>query len=193
MPINFARAALFTLASLGVAGASPTHAVDIDSAYTDLDIDQCTTMHSDDFGSVWACPGYKGIPVRIAEGDLRFLVSYGLESAHERAAEQSLPPFNSIGGKIEWRISNKEGQWKPFATILRFFVDKGQGDAPEKQGQVLVVTQIKAGATCHIAYVDALANTDANAMAQKVADEKAGSFDCKNEPEFVGTFSAWKR
>jgi hypothetical protein len=76
---------------------------------------------------------------------------------------------------------------------LRFFVDKGQGDAPEKQGQVLVVTQIKAGATCHIAYVDALANADANAMAQKVADEKAGSFDCKNEPEFVGEFLAWKR
>ena len=31
-------------------------------------------METSDFGTVWACPGYKGYPVRIAEGDLRFFV-----------------------------------------------------------------------------------------------------------------------
>lgn len=193
MPLSPAGAALFAITGLGLAALSPAIGATIESAYSDLDIAQCTTVQSDDFGSVWACPGYKGIPVRVAEGDLRFLISYGLESAHERAAEQSLPPFNTVGGKIEWRITNSEGQWKPIATILRFFVDKGQGEALDKQGQVLIVTQIKEGATCHIAYIDALANKDANVLAQKVADEKAGSFDCTKEPEIVGAFSAWER
>jgi hypothetical protein len=191
MPTLIERAALGAIAALGLFAAPPAFAVDIQSAYTDLDIEQCTTIKSDDFGSLWACPGYKGIPVRVAESDLRNTISFGLDSGHERAAEQTMPPFNSLGGKIEWRISNKEGQWKPFATIVRFFVDNGSGGEPQKQGQVLVVTQVKPGATCHIAYIDALANPGANEMAQKAADEKAGNFDCAKEPEIVGEFKAW--
>ena len=64
----------------------PAAAQQIDSSYTDVDLDDCTVVSSDDFGSTWACPGYKGIPVMIAEGDLRFFVSYGLRSTEERAA-----------------------------------------------------------------------------------------------------------
>jgi len=56
------------------------------------------------------------------------------------------------------------------------------------------VTKLAPGATCHIAYVDALANPDANDLARKAADEKASDFDCdKDEPEFVGKFEAWER
>ena len=65
------------------------------SEYTDVDLDKCTVIESDDFGSMWACNGYKGIPVMVAEGDLRMMVSYGLTSTTEKAAEQTLPPFNS--------------------------------------------------------------------------------------------------
>ena len=61
------------------------------------------------------------------------------------------------------------------------------------EGQVLVVTKIAPGATCHVAYVDALANPDANELARKAADEKAVDFDCENEPEIVGKFEAWER
>jgi len=56
-----------------------------------------------------------------------------------------------------------------------------------------VVTRLAPGATCQIAYVDALANPDANELARKVADEKAAGFDCENEPEYVGKFEAWER
>lgn len=160
------------------------------SSYTDLDLDDCTVIASDDFGSTWACSGLKGMPVMIAEGDLRMFVSYGLTSTTERAAEQTLPPFNHLGPTIEWRVSNAEGGYKPFATILRFFVSK---DGSETEGQVLVVTKIAPGATCHVAYIDALANPDANELARKTADEKAAGFDCRNEPEIVGKFEAWTR
>lgn len=171
--------------------AGPGHAAGlVNSSYTDLDLDQCTVITSDDFGSTWACPGLKGIPVMVGEGDLRFFVSYGLTSTTEKAAEQTLPPFNHLGAKIEWRVSNDEGRWLPFATILRYFTTKPDGS--EGEGQVLVVTKVAPGATCHVAYIDALANPDANALAQKVADEKARDFDCeKDAAETVGKFTAW--
>jgi hypothetical protein len=170
--------------------ASPVIAADdITSAYTDLNLDDCTIMQSDDFGSVWACPGYKGYPLRIAEGDLRFFVSYGFDAADEKAAEQTPPPFNYLGNRIEWRLSNRSGAWRPFATIVRYFVDKG--DTDNKEGQVLVVTRIEPGATCQVAYVDASANSDANELAREAADTIAPDFDCANDPETSGDFSAW--
>ncbi|WP_421761918.1 hypothetical protein [Devosia sp.] len=160
------------------------------SSYTDLDLDECTVMASDDFGSTWACAGLKGMPVMIAETDQRMFVSYGLTSTTEKAAKQTLPLFNHLGPEIEWRVSNAEGAYRPFATILKYFV---RSEASETEGQVLVVTRIAPGATCHVAYIDALANPDANELARKAADEKAADFDCKNEPEIVGKFEAWAR
>jgi hypothetical protein len=176
-------AAWLALTMAGVA------AQQINSSYTDVNLDACTVIESDDFGSRWACSGLKGIPVMIAEGDLRFFVSYGLKSTEEKAAEQTLPPFNHLGEKIEWRVSNVEGQWKPFATILRFFT---QREESEDESQILVVTKVQEGATCHVAYIDALANPDANELARQAADEKAPDFDCAGEPEFVGEFGAWE-
>ncbi len=172
--------------------ASPVAAQQIESSYTDLDLNTlCTVIESDDFGTMWACPGLKGIPVMVSEGDLRMFVSYGLTSTTEKAAEQTLSPFNRLGSKIEWRVSNAEGHWKPFATILRYFV---QREETESEGQVLVVTKVKPGATCQIAYIDALANPDANELARNAADEGAPGFDCEaDEPEYVGKFEAWER
>jgi hypothetical protein len=165
------------------------------SEYTDLDLDNCTVVSSDDFGSTWACSGYKGIPVMVAEGDLRMMVSYGLKSTEERAAEQTLPPFNHLGEKIEWRLSNVEGGYKPFATILRYFVQRMDAETGEEkgEGQVLVVTKVAPGATCQVAWIDAQANPDANELARQTADEKVPDFDCANEPEIVGKFEAWER
>ena len=65
---------------------------------------------------------------------------------------------------------------EPFATILRFFTSPGDG-APE--GQVLVITKLGGpGQVCHIGYIDARANPDANAMAREVVDNGATDFDC---------------
>ena len=182
----FSRALTFAVASLAL--CLPANAQQIESTYTDLDLDLCSIVSSDDFGTTWACPGYKGIPVMVAEGDLRFFVSYGLTSTTERAASQTLPPFNYAGPRIEWRMDNLEGRWKPFATILRFFVQAGT-DEPE--GQILVVTKLAPDATCHVAYVDAKANSNANELAREAADELARDFDCDAEPETRGAFRAW--
>jgi hypothetical protein len=169
--------------------AAPAVAQENQSSYTDLNLDECSVVTSDDMGSTWTCPGYKGIPVMVAEGDLRFFISYGLRMAEERAAEQTLPPFNYPGQRIEWRLAMVGGALRPIATILRFFTQREQG---EDEAQILVVTRLALGATCHVAYIDATANSNANELARQAADDLARDFDCAEEPEIVGEFEAWE-
>ncbi|MGH6864871.1 MAG: hypothetical protein ACREDO_01515 [Methyloceanibacter sp.] len=68
-----------------------------------------------DYGSVWRCAGYEGIDVRVAEGDLRIIVSYGPNADTQSAAYETLPQFNNIGDKLEWRVRLEGGKWRPFA------------------------------------------------------------------------------
>ena len=159
--------------------AAPALAQKIDSDYTKIDLDKCTVLSIDDLGGEWACTGYKGYPVYVAEGDLRMFVSYGDDAANEKAASQTLPQFNTINETLEWRLQQNNGKWVPFATILRFLTQSG--DASEPDGQMLVVTKLEPGNTCHIAYVDARLVKNANAVARQFADETAASFDCAND------------
>jgi hypothetical protein len=146
------------------------------SAYTKINLDACRAIAPapDDplESGAWWCDGHAGIPVYVSEGDLRFFVSYGEGAPDELAAMTTLPAFNHIGETIEWRLG-PDG--RPFATILRFFTSTG--DAPE--GQVLVITRLGGpGQICHLGYVDARINPDANALAREVADNGARDFAC---------------
>ena len=176
-------ASVFALASAVSAQAA------FNSAYSDINLDQCLVLDADDFGASWSCPGYKGYPLMVQEGDLRFSLSYGFNVDKNSAGFQTLPPFNRLGPKLEWRLSNALGRWMPIATIVRYFT--ADPETGEDSNQILVVSQIVDGNSCHIAYVDALANPDANELAREAAD-KAGDFDCANdEVETIGKFNAW--
>lgn len=159
------------------------------SAYTDLKLEDCLVLDADDFGASWACPGYRGFPLMVQEGDLRFSLSYGFDADENSVGFQTLPPFNRLGDKLEWRLSNAMGRWFPIATIVRYHT--AHPETGEDFGQVLVVSQIAEGNSCHIAYVDARANDNANELARQAAD-KAGNFDCANdEVEIIGAFEAY--
>ncbi len=189
--MTMAMRVLPALALIGAFGVTQPALAAFNSAYTDIDLDQCLVLDADDFGASWACPGYKGYPLQVGEGDLRFSLSYGFNIDKEPVRFQTLSPFNRLGPKLEWRLSNALGRWMPIATIVRYFT--ADTETGEEKGQVLVVTQLVEGQTCHIAYIDALANPDANALAQQAAD-KAGTFDCANdEVEYIGKFTAWGR
>ena len=158
------------------------------SAYTDLDLNECLVLDADDFGASWACPGYKGFPLKVLEGDLRFSLAYGFGDNNENGT-QTLPLFNHLGPKLEWRLSNASGRWLPVATIVRYHT--ADPETGKNSNEILVVSQIAEGNSCHIAYVDALANPDANELARAAAD-KAGEFDCAlDEVEIIGEFKAW--
>ncbi len=162
------------------------NAQEVTSAYTKINLDECLLLDADDMGASWACPGYKGFPLYVAEGDLRFFVSYGFGAPSEKAARQTLPAFNTINNTIEWRLTQINGNFFPTASILRFFPDISDQQGGEfKEGNILVVTKIEAGNTCHIAYIDAQLVDNANEIARNFADSEAPNFNCETDDIFV--------
>lgn len=145
----------------------------------------CTELESnpDEGGSyVMRCRGHAGVQVIVAEGDLRTFVSYGWNARGEQAASQTFPNFNSVNDTIEWRL--KDG--KPFATILRWKIDGGEG---LPKGEALVVTQLNEGNQCWVAVVSATKNEKANELARQAADELGGKVTCTEgmAPKVYGT------
>jgi hypothetical protein len=168
--------------------ASPAGAVELVSVYTDVDVEQCEMLSSDEVGASWACEGLDGYPVVISEGDLRMTVSYGETAMDEVAMSQGFAPFNRLGAKMEW-LSLKSDPDNPVATILRWYLQKGEG--PD-ESQLLVVTQLGEGQVCQIAWIDATANPNANEMARGAAEDLAGDFDCGGMPKIYGEFEAFE-
>jgi len=94
-----------------------------------------------------------------------------------RPLGQTIPPFNNLGPKLEWRAPNRAGA-EPFATIVRYTYQQMTEDGSYSNGQVLVVSRFRNGDSCHVAYIDALANANANVMAREVADKYATAGSC---------------
>ncbi len=140
---------------------------------------------ADDFGARYACPGYRGYPLYIAEGDLRYFVSFGFGAPDEMAASQTPGPFNTLGDTIEWRLSNESGRFLPFAAIIRYHLDDPEGG--DNKGEELIVIRIAPGNTCQVATIDAKTVENANERARELADTLAPDFDCKSdEPKREG-------
>lgn len=173
------KATVFLAASLSVGAAS---AGPIESAYTKIKIDACQEISEHELGATWKCPGFQNIPVIVAESDLRFFVSYGDNGDNEKAFRFTPVYFNHINETLEWRYETRGGKRVPFATILRFFLDR-EGKKP---GQVLIITTLGPNGVCHIAYVDARARKNANRLAREIADTSAKSFDCAQDPDLYG-------
>ena len=174
--------------------ATAAEAQSINSVTTKFDSKRCRHTpgrDAEDYGS-WRCTGYDGIAVRLSAGDQRMQVSFGREAARELAARQTFPAFNSVyEGTIDWRLERRpNARPRPFATILRWNVRR-QDDERNSTGRVLVVTRLNPGGVCHVGYVDARANENANELARQMADELARGFQCgKDKPVVRGQVSA---
>ncbi|PDT91129.1 hypothetical protein CO669_03630 [Bradyrhizobium sp. Y36] len=174
---------------IGLNGAA---AQSLGSSYTSTaprDCRQIGKASELDGSTTRTCPGKAGLVVLIAEDDLREIVSVGRNrkaAAEEPAAKVWFAPFNSSETTIEWRSMGA----KPFAIIQRWHI--ADGNDPDKQGRpntkaMLVVTRLPPGRVCHVAYVDAIANPNANALARRAADDDARSFACgKDAVKIVG-------
>ncbi|NBB48362.1 hypothetical protein GVN24_08790 [Rhizobium sp. CRIBSB] len=167
-----------------IALATPAQAND--SAYTDLDLDNCQTIEADAMGASMLCKGFKGLAVHFKEGDLRQSVLFGPVDRELRdAGFESFSAFNRVNDKIEWRL---DASGKPFAAILRWFIENPGPDgspSPESTGQVLVVSRIATPdypGSCFVGMVDAKATANANIVARQVADKVAAGFDCGMQP-----------
>jgi len=173
--------------------ATPAAAQSIEYVYTKFDAKKCRHERGkevEDYGS-WLCPGHEKLNVLLSAGDQRMYVTYGSGKQKDLAASQTFPGFNDVyEGTVEWRIEKTDGKARPFATILRWNVvtpdDREKATGPIKStGRVLVVTRLGPGGTCHVGYVDARANPDANELARRIADEKARTFKCGKDKAIV--------
>lgn len=167
---------------------SAASAQELSSAYTKIDIERDCRHRAgvavEDYGD-WRCAGGAGIPIWFGAGDQRMFVSFGARAKEEPAAEETLPSFNDFyKGVIEWRRANG----KPFAVIMRWnYKLSSEREKRTTSGRVLVVTRLPPGAVCHVGYVDARANADANELARAIADTKAAQFQCgKDKPVVSG-------
>ncbi len=171
---------------------TPAVSEEISSAYEKLDVRRdCKHKASsveEDYGS-WRCAGYAGVPMWLSAGDQRMYVSFGPKADNEPAASQTLAPFNDFyKGVVEFRQTGG----KPFATIIRWnYKHASEIDKRTASGRLLVVTRLPPGPVCHVGYVDALANRNANELAREIADTKARGFDCgKDKPNIAGKVTA---
>lgn len=186
-----ARSLAATLAIAGllvpVLGHAPAQAYRVKSLYTTIDLKVCKKVRRHRDGGAWMCDGLAGVQLYVAEGDLRQFVSAGAGAEKRRAATQTLGAFNSIfeagstRATVEWRFDRRGERKLPYATIVRFHTSRDG-----RRGDVLVVSKVSDAETCHVAYIDALANKDAIALARHVADKQSKSFDCSREPRTEG-------
>lgn len=167
------------LAFVGLLAFVPaSSAGEISSVYTSLDLEKkcrlVASNSSEGSSAEFACRGYKGMAVRVAEGDLRTFVSFGPNAKNQVAATQTLGPFNTVHHTLEWRLEKRGGKWAPFATILRYFWDSGDGN----KGETLVVTKLDGDEACQIAHIRADGNPNANIEARHAADNETRGFNC---------------
>jgi hypothetical protein len=181
-------------AAVALSIAAQAASQSVESAYSDYDAKACPHRPGRDpeDGGEWRCKGLNGLAVLVSMGDQRMTMSFGPRAEDEPAVGQTLQGFNDVyKARIEWRLLRDAGRRaQPFAAIVRwntFLLD--ERDTPDKavRGQVLVVTRLGPGGICHVGYVDARANADANALARTIADERARAFDCdRDKPIILG-------
>jgi hypothetical protein len=193
---RFCGALALALFVVGVARA-PAAAQSIGSAYTDYDTRMCSHKAGravEDYGE-WRCKGLDGMAVLVSAGDQRMTMSFGPRATDELAAGQTLQGFNDVyKARLEWRFTRAVGgQIHPFAVIVRWNTSlpdestdqAGTGRPKPIRGNVLVVTRLGPRGVCHVGYVDALANRNANALARKIADQDARAFRCDTDQPII--------
>lgn len=162
------------------------------SALTTIELAKCKLVRqSAAEGSAWACEGLPGYPVHLAEVDDRTFLSFGRNAEQRRASRQTLGAPNTLfpsaskRATIEWRVpvatGSKGEAVAPYATIVRYTTARGA-----IRGQVLVVSKVTPSDACRVALIDADANADAVALARRIADTTARTFDCAMPPQVHG-------
>jgi len=176
------------MAFVHVAAAQPA----VGSTYSTTAAANCWSAEGKknaDDGESRICHGKAGLVVSISVDDLRETVSVGRNRAQaekEPAAQTWFGPFSSAARTVEWRMAGS----LPFAIIQRWQIadqsDEDKSGRPRDKA-LLIVTRLAPGGVCHVAYVDASANPNANELVRRAADESARGFVCgKDKPLIVG-------
>jgi hypothetical protein len=165
---------------------APAQAVAAGSSYTSIAEKHCrkfdrVMINGYEFAATRVCEGRGGYKVFVREDDLRDVLTVGKTlklAGSEPAAADGYEAFNSYDDAVEWRSGADD---KPYALIVGWsYADNENKDANgrPKSLQLLVVMRLPPGPVCKVAYIDRVANGNANELARKAADEVAPNFKC---------------
>jgi hypothetical protein len=178
------------LAAMSAWPAPAAAAEAVDSSYTSIAEKRCKKtvnlkIEDTEYAASRICAGIAGYKVYIDEEDLRETLTIGKtlkQALKEPAADDHHGGFNGFEDTVEWRRGQGGGKHgKPFAAIVGWsFADNEnlEESGRPKSARLLVVMRLPPGPVCRVAYIDRAANTDANALARKAADEIAREFKC---------------
>jgi hypothetical protein len=95
----------------------------------------------------------------------------------------------SLGDKLEWRGTRDKRGFTPYAVIVRVIVRDHEKDESHNVWGVLRIERRNA---CLNAAIEEDANSDALAIARKIADETGSRTNCKDiKPKIVGVSTRW--
>lgn len=139
-------------------------------------LDNCTVIKQSPPGNgdykVMACPGLAGYRLQLAEGDLRHnlyvLPPGGGEQSLELSAKAGRGGFSRLGEDVEWRGEMQDGDFRPDALILRYFVVDGPD--PEKETAYLLTVSLAGDRPCLTGKLTP--GRDQNEQARRTADTR---------------------
>lgn len=167
--------------------SAPATAQVVESVYTNLNFETDCVWSFSEFeeeaaqGGTAVCEGLDGYPVYLSDFDDRQYLNFGPDSDQSDVLG-GFVGFNYVNDVVEWRLHDKQ----PIAVIIRWFVS-AYDEATEGfvEAQILTVMTVADPAlpvdqrfSCPVAYVDALANANANQLARQVAFLAAPNFRC---------------
>jgi hypothetical protein len=179
-------AVLFGLAITALTLVAPPALRAADSSYSSIAEKDCRRLHvlrieGSEYAVSRVCTGRGGYKVFVDEEDLRETLTVGRsmrQAGKEPTATDHFGAFNGYEDKVEWR-SGADG--KPYALIVGWsFANNNdlETSGRPKSVRMLVVLRLPPGPVCKVALIDRAANSDANALARKAADEIARGFKC---------------
>jgi hypothetical protein len=164
------------------------------SRYTELVGGRCRFVSIDretNEDQVKRCPGHGGAEVETRSSHTRLFVSFRFSKS--QVAKDVVAAW-SAGKTLEWRGPKTNKGFQPYAAILRLLMKDPESETREADGEVLALIRVdpREAEACAMAFIDARANKDANALARVTADGLGPEFDCRSDkPQVAGARTRW--
>jgi len=184
---------LLACAALLLAG-DVAHAQTPESRITELVGGRCKFVSIDketNEDQVKRCPGHGGAQVETLSIHTRLHI--GFRFSPKQVVKDVVVAW-SAGKNVEWRGLKTNKGFQPYAAIVRLLMKDPESDKPDADGQVLAVLRFdpRESEACAMAFLDARANKDANALARSTADRLGPEFDCRSDkPSVAGATTRW--
>ena len=174
---HFVPASLIAILALSAPACSQPVQGANDSVYVRV-FDNCTSRAVEDEEVVYSdCAGHGEWTVHILAGQHGIAAAYSPRGKEVQWSES--PPragvFQDFGDVMEWRL---DASGEAFATVYRSIFT---GFEPGDGGEYLTVSALRTAGdlgACHVAYIEAAQQPDANQIARDAADYLAPDWQC---------------